>query len=268
MSLESSQPASPVQSSRHTLPDAGSKCDGEDEAKRAKLDHSQSQVSSHPRARGDHANESGSESDEEDTSGLLLKTQKPVSTELPVALNSTNQSSESSTPKIVRGPMQGRVDLPRKVALLFMYYGVGYYGLQRNPNSRALFSLFNFLFVIGLLLIVLPSINICSVQSCRRRTAGRACGCERNQRGGRGRSDASAAVPAVCAHRQIRERTRPVLLVAPAHCSLRHVRVGRVRVRDRHAGRSRRHSGACELPVAAVAHSSCSTRYRCRSGCL
>ena len=145
MSLESSQPASPVQSNRRALPDPDSKCDGEEEAKRAKLDHPRSQVSSHPRSRSDNANESGSESDEEDTAGLLLKTKKSVSA-LPVALNASSQSSESSTPKIVRGPMQGRVDLPRKVALLFMYYGVGYYGLQRNPNSRVLFFFLSFSF--------------------------------------------------------------------------------------------------------------------------
>lgn len=140
MSSESSQCASAAPSNRRANTDRERHCDGEEDVKRAKLEPSPASNARRPRGpRGDRANESGSESDDEDTSGLLLKAQKPHATAAGAAPNASSQSSDASAaPKVVRAPMQGRVDLPRKVALLFMYYGVGYYGLQRNPNSRAL----------------------------------------------------------------------------------------------------------------------------------
>lgn len=140
MSFESSQCASTVPNNRRVNTDPDRQCDGEEETKRAKLEPSPASNARRPRGpRGDRANESGSESDDEDTSGLLLKAPKPHATAAGAAPNAASQSSDASAaPKVVRAPMQGRVDLPRKVALLFMYYGVGYYGLQRNPNSRAL----------------------------------------------------------------------------------------------------------------------------------
>lgn len=48
---------------------------------------------------------------------------------------SKQSEGKQSIPTIVRPFFAGRQDLPRKAVILFMYYGGGYYGLQRNSSG-------------------------------------------------------------------------------------------------------------------------------------